>query len=320
MRRTILILVSFTLSAFALAACGPGRSLPVPVQQQDTDAYATAEFATAAAAGNIPPAGMGVAPDALATPAVVEPSTVTIVAVGDVMLGRMINFTSVEQDDFTWAFHQTADVLRNADLTIGNLEGTIISDCRPTEVGLLFCADPRSVDGLLYAGFDGVSLANNHSLDKGETGFEETAELLRTGGIVPFYDDQVMIRQINGIRIAIFGYDDESRTLPNTAIEAIEELAPQFDIVIGMLHWGYEYRPNYSYRQGQVGRALIDAGADIVIGHHPHVVQPVEHYNDGIIFYSLGNFVFDQMWSQETREGHILHLTMGLAENPAWTK
>ena len=93
-------------------------------------------------------------------------------------------------------------------------------------------------------------------------------------------------------------------------------MAGQVDVLLGMMHWGYEYRPNYSLRQQYVGHALIDAGMDVVFGAHPHWVQPYEEYNDRLIFYSLGNFVFDQMWSDQTRAGQLVRLKLVVHPNP----
>jgi hypothetical protein len=254
-------------------------------------------------------------PTPTATPP--QPVGLSVVMVGDVMLGRMVNVTSIERGDFTWPFQETVDVLRAADLTIGNLETPVVTDCPPNEVSMLFCADPRAVEGLSWAGFDGMSLANNHRRDKEDAGVEETIGYLQAAGIDPFFDEMVMIREVRGLRVGVMGFEDVDRALNiEDVLPAVEAMAGQVDVLLGMMHWGYEYRPNQSWRQEHMGHALIDAGMDVVFGAHPHWVQPIEEYNGGLIFYSLGNFVFDQMWSEETRSGHIARLTLVVHPNP----
>ncbi|HEC23126.1 MAG TPA: CapA family protein [Chloroflexi bacterium] len=251
-----------------------------------------------------------------ATPVPARPVELTVIIVGDVMLGRMVNIGSLEREDFTWPFRGTGEALRAADLTLGNLESPIAEDCPPNEVSTLFCADPRAVEGLAWAGFDGLSLANNHSHDRGDEGFEQTVALLEEAGIAAFYDQTVMVVEIRGVRIGVMGFMDVDRLLDvEAALAATGEMAGQVDVLIGIMHWGYEYVAYHNWRQEVVGRALIDAGMDVVAGAHPHQVQEIEEYNGGVIFYSLGNFVFDQMWSSGTRQGHIARLTFLIQED-----
>ncbi|MBN1429961.1 MAG: CapA family protein [Anaerolineae bacterium] len=236
-------------------------------------------------------------------------TTATLVIVGDIMLGRQVNIEMVKQDDFTWPFHQTIDMLKDADLTLGNLESPMVSGCPIADTGMLFCARPRAVEGLVWADIDGVSLANNHAHTYGEPGFEETVDILLEAGIDPVTADRLMVRDIAGIRIGVLGFEDSETALDlDQAVATIRESSSQVDVLIGLIHWGVEYQTGPNERQQEVGHALIDAGMDIVVGAHPHLIQPIETYNDKLIFYSLGNFIFDQMWWQETRIGAVIRL------------
>jgi|GEM_PF-3257555 len=238
-----------------------------------------------------------------------------VLAVGDVMLGRQVNITSRESDDYTWPFHETADLLQGADLALGNLESPIRAGCRPTDSGDRFCADPRAVEGLAWAGFDALSLANNHIYDMGQAGFEETAALLEAAGIGTAYGEEVWITQAAGLRVAVMGLDDVRESADSEAvIPVIQSLDPYIDALLIVIHWGEEYTHQQTRRQHELGRTLIDAGADVIIGAHPHWAQPVERYGNGLIFYSLGNFVFDQMWSQKTREGFIADIRIDVQD------
>jgi poly-gamma-glutamate capsule biosynthesis protein CapA/YwtB (metallophosphatase superfamily) len=299
---------ALVLAALFFCACTlAGEPVPVPTEQP-TDSTPTAVISTATPTPTLTPTPTATPP---------QPVAFSVVLVGDVMLGRMVNVTSIEQDDFTWPFQETADVLRGADLTLGNLESPVIEECPVNEVTTLFCAEPRSVEGLAWAGFDGMSLANNHRDDRGEEGLEQTVAYLEEAGIDPFFEERVMIREIRGVRVGVMGFNDVDAALNiDEVLPAVEAMAGQVDVLLGMMHWGYEYRPNYSWRQQYVGHALIDAGMDVVFGAHPHWVQPYEEYNDGLIFYSLGNFVFDQMWSDQTRAGQLVRLKLVVHPNP----
>ena len=229
-----------------------------------------------------------------------------LVAVGDVMLGRSVNVSMQRRNDWRWPFLVTADFLRSADITFGNLESPLIYDCPPTDTGMRFCGDFRAVEGLTFAGFDVLSLANNHIFNYGEQGFLETREILADQEIVGLGEGEVGILKRDGWKVAVVAFEDVNDKIQVEQVEQVVRVAQaQSDLVVVSVHWGTEYTDMPDARQQTLGRALIDAGADIVAGHHPHWVQPVERYGKGVIFYSLGNFVFDQMWSEETRQGTV---------------
>ncbi|MDO8572074.1 MAG: CapA family protein, partial [bacterium] len=214
------------------------------------------------------------------------------------------------------------------DIVFGNLEAPITKG-REVKVGeMSFRVNPGTEIALKDAGFTIVSLANNHSKNFGEKGLIDTFSYLKNSGIAyvgaghekeayaPVYLEK------KGIRFAFLAYNDHD-VVPSSyrasgkrigtafmdvkrMVVGVQEAKKNADIVVVSMHSGTEYvvKPNKS--QVSFARAAVDAGADLVIGHHPHVVQSMEIYKGKYIFYSLGNFVFDQMWSQDTREGLVV--------------
>ena len=244
-------------------------------------------------------------------PTATEALPVRIVAVGDVLMARSVNIGMIRRQDFTWPFQETAELLQTPDLTLGNLEGPLLKYCRPTDGGDVMCGDERSLEGLTWAGFDVLSLANNHTHDYGQNGFDTTKAFLDTTPISAVYPSNPTLKEVHGIRFAILAFDDSETLVDEDAmLTEVATTRPQADVLIVMMHWGFEYHPTQSNRQTRLGHALVDAGANLVIGSHPHWRQPVEEYGGGIIFYSLGNFVFDQMWSEETRRGNVADITV----------
>jgi poly-gamma-glutamate synthesis protein (capsule biosynthesis protein) len=249
-----------------------------------------------------------------------------MIFVGDIMLSRSVGAVMSRQQNYKYPFIKIADFLNSADLTVGNLEGPV-SD-RGTKVGSIysFRADPRVVEGLTYAGFDLVSIANNHIWDYGKDALSDTLRHLRDAGIDymggGYNFEQAhggVIKEVNGAKIAFLAYTDLlSSSLSATDRPGVSYLeVPQMtkdikaarqnaDMVVVSFHFGDEYKPRHNSKQAQIARAAIDAGATLIIGHHPHVVEDVEYYKNGFIAYSLGNFVFDQNFSKETMSGLAL--------------
>jgi len=229
--------------------------------------------------------------------------SITLLFVGDILLDRGIEWAVQKhgKGDWKWPLLPIADTLQQADLLFGNLESQI-SD-KGTRVGSIysFRAEPESIETLLYGGFDVVSVDNNHSFDYTREALEDSIMRLKAAGI------QVapVTTEVNGTTIAFLAYQKwRMRQDYEAQIAAIEA-----DIVIVSIHAGEEYAQDPSEFQKVFSRAAINAGADLVIGHHPHVLQPLEKYKDGWIIYSLGNFLFDQTFSEETMQGAILKVT-----------
>jgi poly-gamma-glutamate synthesis protein (capsule biosynthesis protein) len=261
--------------------------------------------------------------------AAAEPN-VTLVAVGDIMLARGVA-QATEQEGVDYPFSATAEITRAADLTVGNLECALSRDGTALVKRYSFKADPASADGLKNAGFDVVSLANNHSLDCERAGLLDTREALARRGLLcvgagkdAAAAEAPLIVERNGLRIAflawtavqcegvIYREDAPGAAVfdPDRAAGAVRAARKRADVVIVLLHWGLEYTKEPLEVQRSIAQGLIDAGATVVIGAHAHTPQPVERYHRGVIAYSLGNFVFDAL-SDRARSGLILRCQLG---------
>jgi poly-gamma-glutamate synthesis protein (capsule biosynthesis protein) len=235
--------------------------------------------------------------------------------VGDIMLSRSVGRKMAAEQDWTHPFEKIASTLRAADLTFANLECPISDKGRDRHHLYSFRADPRAIEGLKFAGFDVVSLANNHADDWGPAALMDTVERLRAAGIRPvgagandLDAHYPAVVNLHGVRLAFLAYVEippESATAgpaspgvawlePDRVMEDIRFARRLADVVIVSLHWGIEYQRKPQRRQVEMAHEMIDAGADLVVGSHPHVVQPLEQYHGHWIAYSLGNFIFDQ--------------------------
>jgi poly-gamma-glutamate synthesis protein (capsule biosynthesis protein) len=222
------------------------------------------------------------------------------------------------------------DLIKGADLAIANFENPAPNRVRWHTKGTVFSADPGIIDGLVTAGIDYVSLANNHIGDAGDAGILQTIANLKKRGLA--YSgagkDNAAARKpamlkANGITVAVLGYDAIARayfaekadagssrlTLTRARNDIEDARAAGADIVIVFPHWGTEYRYEPFAAQQQLARDIIDAGADMIIGNHAHYAAAMEVYDGKPIWYALGNFVFDQTWSEPTMEGITLELT-----------
>ena len=261
-----------------------------------------------------------------------EEEFVELMAVGDIMLSRTVE----ERTDVygsTYPFDAVAELLRGADIAIGNLECPLSVEGGPIDKRYLFRAHPGHADALAWAGLDVVSLANNHLLDFGQAGLEQTLEALQGSGVAHLGAGLTVeeahspwIREVKGRRIAFLAYAasrwEGSPELPTkeqvsfadlaTIGEDVQRASHLADLVVVIMHLGTEYQLHPDEEQLAVSRVAIDAGACLVIGHHPHVVQGTETYQGGFIAYSLGNFVFDIDTVEAAREGAILRVLLGV--------
>lgn len=247
-----------------------------------------------------------------------ENGRVTLMAVGDIMLGRTIGdlITTLGPEA---PFIDTAPTLSSADITVGNLECPISDRGHAEEKTYAFRAPLAAAESLSFAGFDVVSLANNHTLDYGPLALEDTLKLLAGHQIAPVGAGMnaaqaysPVFLEVNGLEIAFLAYADvPAADYDYLAWEAgqnkagiawahleqirqgVSEAKKQADIVVVLLHNGYEIVQRVSGDQQEAAKLAIDSGASLVIGHHPHVLQRIETYNEGLIAYSMGNFVFD---------------------------
>jgi poly-gamma-glutamate synthesis protein (capsule biosynthesis protein) len=241
-------------------------------------------------------------------PSADEP-VVEVLAVGDVMTGRGM-------ETVPDVFGHVADALRTADLTLGNLEGAISDEpVPPDSVWLHLPLDTPTM--LSEAGFDLLSLANNHAGDAGPKGLVESRLLLRSAALEPV-EGQPVLRDVGGLTIAFVAWNDLGAPDPEPLLGSVRGAMDLADAVVVMVHWGREYQRRPSLPQRDLAGALLDAGADVVVGAHPHVVQdldivqPTASDRTRLIAYSLGNFVFDQGWG-DTFQGLALRLVFDAA-------
>jgi poly-gamma-glutamate capsule biosynthesis protein CapA/YwtB (metallophosphatase superfamily) len=251
---------------------------------------------------------------------------VTLMAVGDIMLARTIGDLILTQG-IEAPFEFTTSMLNKADIAIGNLECTISGQGEPENKTYTFRAPLEAGKALSFAGFDLLTLANNHVMDFGKDAFLDTLDNLQANqiSVVGAGKDNTSARQpviieANGLRLAFLAYLDIPRwnydylawvatpTEPGIAwgylsdIQADVSAATRIaDVVIVLLHFGIEGESEPSYQQIQSARLAIDSGAKLVIGSHTHLLQSIEKYKDGLIVYNLGNFVFDEFVESENQ-------------------
>ncbi|MCX8131806.1 MAG: CapA family protein [Clostridia bacterium] len=265
-----------------------------------------------------------------------------ITAVGDILLGRSVGLRVIKQPSrYAYPFEKVADFLRRGDIVFGNLEESITSSTKGL-TGIkqggkyVLKNEVEAIEGLKYAGFNLFSLANNHILDYYEKGLYDTIEILNKNGIAYAGAGRnleearkLTIIEKKGIKVGLLAYtdmaeitykgnpplsflakDNKSGVAP-TKIEYIrEDMAKargMVDLLIVSLHWGIEYTYEPTKKQVEIAHEIIDQGADILIGHHTHRFQSIEIYKEKPIFYSLGNFIFDQR-DPENQQGFLMEM------------
>jgi poly-gamma-glutamate synthesis protein (capsule biosynthesis protein) len=246
---------------------------------------------------------------------------VHIVAVGDIMLDRSLG-AAIQNGYLDYPFSAVSEHLRAADITIGNVESALGDTGEPVSKRYPFRAPPEAAESLALAGFDIVSLANNHAGDYGSEALLQAISLLIEQGVSPIgvganaqEAHAPNLSEVNGLKLAFFSYVNvpiEASTgfdtasweaggdTPGIAWADPEQITAdvvaihdQVDLVVVALHSGFEYLAAPSEPQMAAARAAIDAGADLVIGHHAHILQGIEFYGDGVILYGTGNFAFE---------------------------
>lgn len=251
---------------------------------------------------------------------------VSLIAVGDISYSRGVERIVKKQEDINYPFLKIREYLKSTDLVSGNLETPITQGREISDFEMVFRSNPGTEQALKQAGFSVLSLANNHTPNFGEKGLKDTFNYLENVGVKYVgagKDEQEASQPVyietKGIKFAFLAYNDTdvvptnyeaSENHAGTAFmriekttEVVKEAKQEADFVIVSMHAGTEYTDKPNDSQVNFAHAAIDAGADLIIGHHSHVVQTMEEYKGKYIFYSLGNFVFDQMSSQATKEG-----------------
>lgn len=246
-----------------------------------------------------------------------QKTSLQMLFVGDIMLDRYVR-QKIVRDGFEDILMDVKDTLLDPsiDLSIANLEGTVSTE-KPRKLykdNTMFRFDPEHVKHLLEYGFDMVSLANNHSRDFGRESFDETKTQLDAIGL-PFFgnywneDPLSITREVNGHKLAWVGYHQLVAQNRELVVIEIQRLKTEGYFVMVFPHWGIEYSLLSSIAQRDDAHVFIDAGADLIIGAHPHVIEPFEIYNGKLIAYSLGNFIFDQV-AANTRDGLMLKVNL----------
>ncbi|MBI3838702.1 MAG: CapA family protein [Planctomycetia bacterium] len=264
-------------------------------------------------------------------------ATVRLVFAGDIMLDDGPGREVAKGVD---PFADFAKTLLDADFTIGNLECVIATGGERIEKPYNFRADPRGIP-LLLRYFDAVSVANNHSGDFGPEALTEQLDRLDRAKLKYFGGGrnlaeahQPLVIELGGIRIAVLGYNEfkprsfEAGPMRAGVAWSVDEQVVadiklartkhRADLVIPFMHWGFEEEPDPNDRQREFSRKMIDAGADVVVGGHPHITQGAEYYKGHLIVYSLGNFVFDGFSEGPCRIGWLLRLTLGKSGLVEW--
>ncbi|MCU0653037.1 MAG: CapA family protein [Candidatus Pacebacteria bacterium] len=277
---------------------------PSVVVSDPTPIAAAVESGTTTVVGseNVPPAAAN--------------APVKIIAFGDLLLDRYIKLL-IDRNDANYPLEKMKDVVAGNDLVLANLEGSF-TDFSPRKLdpnNTSFTFDPKLVSTLTDNGFNIVNLANNHVRDFGKQGFAQSQAYLDKAGIAHFGDyyneEPALVKEINGQKVAFIAYNEFGDASIGETAAKVNAASSTADYVIVYTHWGVEYQNNFSIDQQRKAQKLIDAGANVVLGSHPHVTQPIEIYRNKPIFYSLGNFLFDQIFSFDVRHGLGVKLTIG---------
>ena len=252
-----------------------------------------------------------------------------LIFAGDVMFSRGVRRQILASRDPALPFRKIAPLMSAADIAFVNLESPFSDKGPHFQDGMIFHADPDGIAGLQLAGITLASTANNHSRDCGPHGVEFTVSWLRAHSILPLgtsesaertHQGLVIVR--NSVRFGFLGYTfdqqngnwhdiDERIAVTDLPVmrRDVAALRKRVDVLVVSMHNGVEYMRKPSKSQIAFAHAAVDSGANLVIGHHPHVTQPEEHYRGGLIFYSLGNFVFDQYQREETQRGEMVEIS-----------
>lgn len=250
------------------------------------------------------------------------PPAVRLVAVGDICLVGGVERAAARRER-TYPFTAMLPHLRGADIAFGNLECVLSTRGAPIPKKYNFRASPWWAGRLREAGFDVLSLANNHTWDYGRTGLADTVRYVRNAGIRPVGAGNTLaealameVITVRGVRVGFLAFlgmfpplllpvankPSVAMGYPSEVRRRVQMARSRADFLVVSLHAGVEMQPRPSPRQREIAQAAIDAGADAVIGHHPHIIQPLEKYRGKPIFYSLGNFVFNPSWRNVTQQ------------------
>ena len=232
-----------------------------------------------------------------------EPVSITVSMVGDCTLGTDVNFdqsTSFDafyqmKNDPGYFFQNVKDIFTADDFTVANMEGTLTTSNDRKQKTFAFKGNPSYTEILTQGGVEATNLANNHSHDYGDQSYEDTIQYLEAAGITTFGYDRTAVMDVKGIKVGLIGIYELKDGLgrQQQVIDTIQEVKDQgAQVIIVSFHWGTEKSNIPDDIQKTLAHLAIDQGADLVVGHHPHVLQGIEKYQGKNIVYSLGNFCF----------------------------
>ncbi|MDO4357579.1 MAG: CapA family protein [Clostridia bacterium] len=227
-----------------------------------------------------------------------EPVRVLISAAGDCTLGGEVKSgidarfaRCADQNGLDYFLADVRDIFAADDFTLVNLEGPLTTASKYARKTYVMRGDPAYAAILSGSSVEVANLANNHARDFGEDGFRDTLAALEGAGVAASGGDILHVAEKDGLRIGFVGFEKWNHSAED-ALRGVTDARSQCDLLIVSVHWGEEYDYTANADQRKLGRALIDAGADLVIGTHPHVIQGIERYQGKYIVYSLGNFCF----------------------------
>ncbi|HPN96591.1 MAG TPA: CapA family protein [Candidatus Moranbacteria bacterium] len=238
---------------------------------------------------------------------------IEIIFLGDLMFDRYIREVAAKKGD-DYIFENLKNFLAGFDLAVANLEGPITENNSKsiyTKIGekghLVFTFPKNLAPTLASHNINLVNIGNNHILNFGSKGLEETKKYLGENKIFYFGDiggrNEYLIKNMENVKLAFINYNQFEKGSGERALESIRQAKTEADLIIIYTHWGTEYKPEPEESIKKLAREFVDAGGDLVIGTHPHVTQPWEDYMGKRIYYSLGNFIFDQYFSSESKKG-----------------
>lgn len=248
---------------------------------------------------------------------------ITLSAVGDCTLGyykgqnEWNRFDQIaEQNGLDYFMKNVREIFEQDDLTIINLEGPLTVASYGAEKQFVMRGDPKYIEILTGSSIEAASLANNHTYDCGDKGYQETRQLLEDNGVGAFGNEQIHYEDIEGIKVALIGYKawDAGKNTKEAVKKLIDKAKEQAELVIIMFHWGQESSNLPNEAQKQLGKFAIDCGVDLVLGSHPHVIQGIEEYQGKNIVYSLGNFSFGGNRNPKDKDTFIYQETFELQE------
>ena len=298
----LIVVIAVELVAIGLLLAGrAGASEGGAAAGSSADSAAAAAAPIANDAASQGADGNAAASDPATAP---EPVTLTVTFAGDCTLGTDINYENersfnsrwqAEEGDATYFLRNVADLFGSDDLTVVNMEGALTKGGERADKKFAFRGKPEYAKILSSASVEAATLANNHSQDYGQTGYDDTIAALDAEGVQSFGYDRIAYMDVKGVKVALIGSyfpEDSAENTKEMTDNIAAARAEGAQLVIVYVHWGQEHEYDITEGQQTAGRAAIDAGADLVVGSHPHVVQGWEVYQGRYIVYSLGNFCF----------------------------